>query len=141
MLGLAAVNWGAVCVGGLALWLVLFLASHVGLYASLLNDSSNPVDSESSTSRRRRVVPRQLIIAGGSFVVALGIDLLQNLRTDPTDSITRAAVFGVLVAVVPGLLMIGKGMGAGREKEYSLRVLTFSCATVASSVVINLVQR
>ena len=141
MLGLGTVNWGAVCVGSLALWLVLYLGSRLGIYTGFVNNPPSSAEGESSTSRLGRVVPRQLIIAGGSFIVALGIDLLQNLRVNPTDSITRAAAFGVLVAVVPGMLMIGKGMGAGREREYSLRVLIYSCATVASSVAIYLVQR
>jgi hypothetical protein len=141
MLGLETVNWAAVCVGGIALWVVLFIGFRLGLYKGFANKPSISVGGESSTSRRKPVISRQLIIAGASFIVALGIDLLQNLRADPTKSITRAAAFGVLVAVVPGLLMIGKGMGVGRTKEYSLRVLTFSCATVASSLVIYLVQR
>jgi hypothetical protein len=141
MSALESVNWAAVCAGGVALWVVLFLGFRVGFYKGFAKESPNSVEGDSSVFRPKRAVSRYLFIAGISLFVALCLDVLQNIPGHPIGSITRAAVLGVLGAAVAGLPVIVKALRAGRSKEYSPQLLTISCATVASSLVIYLVQR
>jgi hypothetical protein len=118
----------AILLGTIILWSVAFAPIHFGLLAR--GPGARP-DTE----------PRLglLVALAGCLVLATTSTLLQLARN--TGTVGEAVAVGILLAVLPGAVLAGKGLRSGSLRRAAPRIVLLSCGLVLCSVVIILVRR
>ncbi|HZG41695.1 MAG TPA: hypothetical protein VEY93_01950 [Longimicrobium sp.] len=118
----------AILLGTLVLWSVAFAPVHFGLLA-------RGPDARSGTKPRVGF----LAMLTGCLVLATASALLQLVRNAGT--LREAVAVGILMAILPGAVLAGKGIRGGFLGSAAPRIVLLICGLVLCSVVIILVRR